>query len=133
MLQPALRCIRYSACATLLVPLVILALGLWSGAARGEDKPPLNVWGYRLSGSASVGYRFVDIDHGSKDFYREVVNLDDGPRLFDFTLRGDRADGGDSAEKGTKLLDRFHLSASSIGDPYPRIDLHLAKDAVYKF
>jgi hypothetical protein len=127
MLQPALRRIQRSACPSLLVPLVLLVLGSWNGAARGEDKPPLSVGGYRLSGSASVGYRFVDIDHGSEDLYREVVNLDDGLRLFNFTLRGDRTD------EATKLLDRFHLEATDIGDPYPRINLHLAKDAVYKF
>jgi hypothetical protein len=106
---------------------VLLALGLWDGAARGEEKPPLSLGGYRLAGSASVGYRILEIDSGSKDLYREVVNLDDGPRLFHFTLRGDRT------EEATKLLDRFRLDANSIGDPYPRIDLHLAKDAVYKF
>jgi hypothetical protein len=127
MLQPALRCIQHSACPILLVPLVLLILGAWDRVARGEDKPPLSVGGYRLSGSASVGYRFVEIDHGSEDLYREVVNLEDGLRLFDFTLRGDRTD------EATKLLDRFHLEATDIGDPYPRMNLHLAKDAVYKF
>ena len=30
-------------------------------------------------------------------------------------------------------VDRFHLEATDIGDPYPKINLHLAKDAVYKF
>jgi hypothetical protein len=87
----------------------------------------LSVAGYRLSGSAAVGYRFVDIDHGSEDLYREVVNLDDGPRLFNFTLRGERAD--DTA----RPVDRFGFEATNIGDPYPRLHLHLAKDGVYKF
>src|SRR5215510_5178269 len=117
MLQPALRCIQRSACPLLLAPLVLLVLGPWHGAARGEDKLPLSVGGYHLSGSASVGYRFVDLDSGTKNFYREVVNLEEGPRLFDFTLRGDRTD------EASKLVDRFHLAATSIGDPYPRIDL----------
>ena len=92
MLQPALRCIQHSACPILLVPLVLLVLGPWDGDGEGGGQPPLSVGGYRLSGSASVGYRFVEIDSGSEDLYREVVNLEEGPRLFNFTLRGDRTD-----------------------------------------
>ncbi len=123
----ALRCIQRSACPTLLVLLATLSLGLWGGEASGEDKPALRVAGYRLSGSASIGYRLVDIDSGSKDFYREVVNLEEGVRLFNFTLHGDRL--GSEA----KLVDHFNLNATDIGDPYPKIQFHVAKDEVYKF
>src|SRR5215831_11557505 len=123
----ALRCIQSAACLTLLVLLAILSLGLWGGAASGEDKPALSVAGYRLSGSASVGYRVVDIHSGSKDFYREVVNVEEGVRLFNLTLQGDRL--GSEA----KLVDHFNLDATDIGDPYPKIRFHVAKDEVYKF
>ena len=57
----------------------------------------------------------------------EVVNLDEGVRLFNFTLRGDRL-GPDST-----LVDHFSLDATDIGDPYPKIQFHVAKDEVYKF
>ena len=97
----------------------------WRGQ-RG-DKQPLSLAGYRLSGSTSVGYRWVDIDSGRKQLYDEVVNLDEGVRLFNFTLRGDRL-GPDST-----IVDHFSLDATDIGDPYPKIQFHVAKDEVYKF
>src|SRR5262245_54840203 len=122
----ALRCLQSSVCPTLLVLLATLSLGLWGGEASGEDKLPLSVAGYRLSGSAAVGYRFVEIDSGSKDFYHEVVNLEEGVRLFNFTLHGDRL--GSEA----KLVDHVSLEATDIGDPYPKIQFHVAKDEVYK-
>ena len=125
--KPVFRCIQSSACPPLIVLLATLSLGLWGGEARGEDKEPLSMGGYRLSGSTSVGYRLVEIDSGSKDFYREVVNLNEGVRLFNFTLHGDRL----SPE--SKLVDHFSLDATDIGDPYPKIQLHVAKDEVYKF
>ena len=50
-----------------------------------------------------------------------------GVRLFNFTLRGDRL-GPDSA-----MVDHFSLDATDIGDPYPKIQFHVAKDEVYKF
>src|SRR5215471_20650416 len=123
----ALRCIQPSACSTCILLLALLPLGLWATEARGEDKPPLSLGGYRLSGSASVGYRLVEIDSGRKDLYNEVVNLDEGVRLFNFTLRGDRL------APESRLVDHFSLDATDIGDPYPKIRLHVAKDEVYKF
>jgi hypothetical protein len=108
------------------VLLATLSLGFWSEAS-GEDEKPPNVGGYRLSGSASVGYRLLEIDSGRKELYREVVNLDEGVRLFNFTLRGDHL------APESALIDQFHLEASDIGDPYPRIELHMAKAQVYKF
>src|SRR5215470_12506312 len=125
--RSALRCIQRPACSTLLFLLTILSLGLWEREARGEDKQPLSLGGYRLSGSASVGYRLVEIDSGRKELYNEVVNLDAGVRLFNFTLRGDRL-GSEST-----MVDHFSLDATDIGDPYPKIQLHVAKDEVYKF
>src|SRR5262245_49472708 len=125
--RSALRCIQRAACSTLLLLLALLPLGLWDTAVAGGDKQPLSLGGYRLSGSASVGYRLVAIDSGRKELYNEVVNLDEGVRLFNFTLRGDRL-GPES-----NLVDRFSLDATDIGDPYPKMQLHVAKDEVYKF
>ncbi len=125
--RPARRCTQHSACPLLLVLLATLSLGLWGGEASGEDQPPLSLAGYRLAGSTSIGYRLVEIDSGSKDLYREVVHLDDGVRLFNFTLHGDRL------APESQLVDHFSLEATDIGDPNPRIQLHVAKDEVYKF
>lgn len=123
----ALRCIQPSACSTLIALLALLPLGLWATEVAGEDKPPLSLGGYRLSGSASVGYRLLEIDSGRKELYSEVVHLDAGVRLFNFTLRGDRL------APESQLVDHFSLDATDIGDPYPKIRLHVAKDEVYKF
>src|SRR5262249_4184783 len=127
MLRYALRCIQHSACSTLMLLCALLPLGLWVTEARGADKQPLSLGGYRLSGSAAVGYRWVDIDSGRKQLYNEVVNLDEGVRLFNFTLRGDRL------APESQLVDHFSLDATDIGDPFPKIRLHVAKDEVYKF
>ena len=125
---PARRYIPRAACLALLGFLAILSPDYGGGEAHAEEKSPLSVGGYGLSGSTSLGYRFLTIDSGSRDFYREVVNLNEGVRLFNLTLRGDRLD-----PAASKLVDHFNLEASDIGDPYPKIGLHVAKDAVYKF
>ena len=125
---PARKCLPRADCLALLGFIALLSPGYGDGEARCEEPSPLSVGGYRLSGSASLGYRLLTIDSGSKDFYREVVNLEEGVRLFNVTLRGDRLD-----PEASKLVDRFHLEANDIGDPYPKIELHMAKDAVYKF
>ena len=44
-----LRCRQRAACLTLLVLLAMLSLGLWSGAASGEDKPALRGYPETLS------------------------------------------------------------------------------------
>ena len=72
---PARRYIPRAACLALLGFLAILAPDYGGGEAHAEEKSPLSVGGYGLSGSTSLGYRFLTIDSGSKDFYREVVNL----------------------------------------------------------
>lgn len=122
----SLRCLQCAMYPTLLVFCASLVLGLW-GEASGEDQAPLSLGGYRLSGSTSIGYRLVEIDSGSKDLYREVIRLDEGLRLFNFTLHGDRT------APEALWVDHFRLDMSDIGDPSPRIQLHVAKDQVYKF
>src|SRR5574341_1602704 len=115
---------------TVLIVLLLLAtlsLAPYGADVTAEEKPPLTVGGYRLSGAASVGYRLVNIDSGREELYREVINADEGVRRFDFTLRGERTD------TAPALVDRFRLEALSIGDPYPRIRLTAAKDEVYEF
>lgn len=112
---------------SLLVLLTVLSPALWAEDATAEEKQPLTVGGYRLSGAASVGYRLVHIDSGREALYREVINADEGVRLFDFTLRGERTD------TAPALLDRFHIEMVNIGDPSPRMRLTAAKDEVYKF
>jgi hypothetical protein len=112
---------------TIFLILATLPLVPGDNGPRGEEKPALQVGGYQLSGTVSVGYRFVEIDHGQDELYREVIGLDNGMRLFDFTLRGQH-----TAAEPT-LLDRFTLEAVNIGDPYPKLRLKLVKDGAYAF
>lgn len=125
MWRPTSRFARRSVVLTILV-LVVARVPLPGWAeAEDEDKSPLSVGGYHLSGAASVGYRFVEIDSGREALYDEVINLDDGVRLLDFSLHGQRA----TSEPA--LVDRFSLDAMRIGDPFPRIRFEVAKDDAY--
>jgi hypothetical protein len=72
---------------------------------------------YTSSTSATAGYRFVNTT-GSKDKYREDYNLQEGPRLFDFTL-----DSRSSAPDRT-FVDRLSVLAETPGnEPVSRFRL----------
>lgn len=88
---------------------------------RAEDGN-LEVVGFRVGGSVEAGWRLVDVD-GSRDRYKEVVNLFDGPRLFDFNLWGRSVEGG--------VVDFFSLTANGIGDPFPFARVQIKKDKAY--
>jgi len=64
-----------------------------------------------LSGSIEAGYRWIPNIDGSRNTYRSVVNLGEGPRLIDtdFTIQN----------KTRRLFDRADVHATSWGgDPY---------------
>jgi hypothetical protein len=86
----------------------LLAAGVLArrSAAAEEAEAP---GGWAFDGSATAGYRMVDID-GSKDKYREDYNLRSGARLFDLDL------GGTSKAPDTTPLDRFRLRVDTPGD-----------------
>lgn len=79
----------------------------------------------RWSGSLDVRNRFVQQVGGSNQVYRSVVNLGEGPRLFDGNLRFRDAD--------SPWLDRLQLDMSSWGgDPYNTARLEAGKSGVYE-
>ncbi len=78
--------------------------------------------GFQWRGSAELGYRFTDID--GRNRYKEVVNLMEGLRLFDFSLQGK-----DIEKKG--FADSFSLNLSGIGDPFPSGRIELKKSKAY--
>ena len=78
--------------------------------------------GFQWRGGAEVGYRFTDVD--GRNRYKEVVNLSDGLRLFDFSLQG-----RDPEKKG--FADFFSLNLSGIGDPFPSGRMELKKSKAY--
>jgi hypothetical protein len=78
-------------------------------------------------GKFSFGYRVVDTS-GADTKYKEDINLDDGARLFNFSLHF-IPDGNLK-----KLLDRIDLNVYNFGgDPYETLGLSVQKYGVYKF
>ncbi len=109
--------------------MALMALSAWvfwgvgvGRAAAAEEQGNLSIAGFQVGGEIEAGWRLVDID-GSRDRYKEVVNLFEGPRLFDLNLWGRSAAGG--------LVDYFSLTANGIGDPFPFARLQIKKDKAY--
>ncbi|MGE5645060.1 MAG: MtrB/PioB family outer membrane beta-barrel protein [Acidobacteriota bacterium] len=79
-----------------------------------------------LTGSFDVGYRFMTDVGGDFNTYRSVVNLGEGPKLFnaDFTIQpADR-----------RWADRVDIHASSWGgDPYNTLRVDARKQGLYNF
>ncbi len=105
------------------VALVACALCLGGGlrAEEGKDK--------EFSGSFMLGYRFVNLgDTASESKYREDINLEKGPRLFQFKLRYQP-----QGERG-KLLDSLELRLDNLGgDPFESFALRAVKHGTYLF
>jgi len=102
-----------------------------SGRAQAEDTngtPEGVQWsGFQWNGDIELGYRFADID-GSRNRYKETVNLMDGLKLFDLSLLGRAVEG-----KGNSLADYFRLNIRDIGDPFPGGRFELKKKQAYDF
>ncbi len=86
--------------------LLAASVGARRSAAADEPESPPD-WAY--DGSATAGYRMVDID-GAKEKYREDYNLRSGGRLFDLDLSGT------SKAPDATPLDRFRLRIDTPGD-----------------
>ena len=99
---------------------IVSALSVVAGpsfAQTGSDSP--------LTGSVSLGVRNVEVG-GAVTKYREDVNLDDGVRLFDFSLRY-------APPRDTEsIVDRIDLTARTLGgDPYESVSLSVQKYGAY--
>ncbi len=91
--------------------------------AAAEAVPPAAAE-QKLTGTVEVGYRFVQDVAGSKNTYRSIVNLGEGPKLF-------RANTSFRDPNG-KFLDRLELQATSWGgDPYNAARLEAGLSGIY--
>jgi hypothetical protein len=91
-------------------------------AAPAESPLPGEDW---LTGSIELGYRWIPNISGSNATYRSVVNLGEGPKLFnaDFTL----------IDPHKRFFDRADFQASSWGgDPYNTARVTVRKENVYR-
>jgi hypothetical protein len=88
-----------------------------------SEEPGLKFTGFQWGGSVELGYRFTDID--GRNRYKEVVNLMEGLRLFDFSLWGK------NLEEKKGYVDYFSLNANGIGDPFPWGRLEIKKNKTY--
>ena len=84
-------------------------------ASRGED------W---IQGSVRFGYRWIPSNAGSFDTYRSVVNLGEGPKLFDADLT--------LLNRSKRVFDRADIQMSSWGDPYNTLRADITKDNSYR-
>ena len=78
-----------------------------------------------LTGSIELGYRFIPNIDGDFNTYRSVVNLGEGPKLFnaDFTLRDPRH----------RFFDRADVHASDFGgEPYSTLRVDVSKEKIYR-
>ena len=91
--------------------------------ARSEETG-LKFGGFQWNGAVELGYRFTDID-GSRDRYKETVNLMEGMRLLDFSLIGK------NLAPGAGPVDLFSLTGRNIGDPFPAARLEVKKNKTY--
>jgi len=99
--------------------LPILPLAVMIGAAYGQPEAES-----AFRGGFSLGVRGVDVS-GSQTKYREDINLDDGPRVFDigFAFAPSGAD---------RLVDRIDFDLSSLGgEPYESMHLEVRKYGAY--
>ena len=93
-------------------------------AAESQPAVPLQWGAFAIQGSASAGYRFTTIK-GYQPMYQELFNLEQGPRVMDFSIFG-RSDGTNP------FADDFSLTTSGLGgDPYPSAQFTVSKHNVY--
>lgn len=80
--------------------------------------------GEALEGSFLVGFRSVDVN-GAERKYREDIDLEDGPRLFEVRLR--------FQPENSKAVDRVFLNIDNFGgDPFETLNFSAQKFGAYK-
>jgi len=90
--------------------------------AAEAPKPAGEEW---LTGSIELGYRVIPNIDGSFNTYRSVVNLGEGPKLFnaDFTLRDPKH----------RFFDHADVHASDFGgEPYSSLRVDVVKERIYR-
>lgn len=97
-------------------------------AAAEEEKKaeaPAAAAEKNVSGSVDFGYRWRSEVRGREQTYRSLVDLNEGPRLFDLDLA--------IQDPGKRLFDRIDLSAAGWGgEPHSHIRADARKSGAYR-
>jgi hypothetical protein len=109
---------------------IAVLLLCFCGPALAQDEPAtegVNSGNYNVKQSAEFGYRITDFT-GNRDIYNTFVNLNQGPRLLDYTLELR------SLNHQGVLFDRFYFSNFGYGgDPNDVSHLRAYKNKWYNF
>jgi hypothetical protein len=104
-----------------------LMLTPFAGAQDESQHAPIVLGDFTFSGSTTAGYRFTDVK-GFQPEYQEMINLDKGFRVLDFSLYGEAKEGKNP------FADQFSLQLTSLGgDPFPTAQFVISKRKVYDF
>ena len=98
----------------------LIALPLLAQAPAQPADPAADDW---LTGTVDIGYRAITGVGGDFNTYRSVVDLGEGPKLFnaDLTIR----------PANHRFADRIDIHAGSWGDPYNTFRLDARREGVY--
>ena len=111
----------------LIVLLACLSAAPSTLAQQSDEQKGIDQGNYNIKQSIEFGYRFTDIS-GNQQTYDTMVNLQDGPRLLNFTTDMRSLD-----HHGT-LFDRFYFSNFGYGgDPNMVSILRISKNKWYSF
>ena len=119
----AVKSSRFVLAVLILTGVFVLTLG----AQQTEDQKGIDQGNYNIKQAIEFGYRFTDIT-GNLQTYNTMVNLQDGPRLLNFTTEMRSLD-----NRGT-FFDRFYFSNFGYGgDPNVVTVLRVSKNKWYAF
>ena len=105
----------------LLAGLLALSPPVWAQNNDNYEVPPMTFGGFNTQGSAEIGYRFTELK-GFQPMYKELFDLESGPRLLDFNMFGEAREGANP------FADSYSLSLSGLGgDPFPMFGTAHAK------
>jgi len=106
---------------------LILPAGVWSQANPGATPEGVNRGGYRIHQSLDAGYRFSDVT-SNESMYNTMINLHEGPRIFEQTLSMQSED-----HPGMLFDDLFLTSVGWGGDPNNYLRMRVNKNRWYDF
>ncbi len=107
------------------IALVVLPLAAQQEAPPAGEASPAPAAEQWITGTFEAGERFTSRLHGNLDAYRSVVNLGEGPKLFEgeVTIRN----------CSRKVFDRMTLRGSSWGgEPYTTTRVELEREGGYR-